>query len=177
MVVGISSTIVGSGCREVDNPVTKETAAAISGSIGILRAGAELREVRLSSLAEYSAANRIIMNAEATAYHEQALKARFLDFGERLRHRLLLASLLRSNDYIQAQRRRHELRDFAQTMEEFDVLITAGAASEAPRMDEDPFWNGLEKPSFTLPWNLPLSSAWVSGRKSFPFGADRRQAV
>ena len=142
--------------HEVDNPVTKETAAAISDSVGILRAGGgEVREVRLSSLAEYSAANRIIMNAEAAAYHEQALTARFLDFGERLRHRLLLASLLTSNDYIQAQRRRQELRrEFAQTMEEFDVLITAGAASEAPRMDEVPFWDGLEKPSFTLPWNL-----------------------
>ncbi|MGQ3215187.1 MAG: amidase [Shinella sp.] len=142
--------------HETDNPVSQETAAAISDSIEIFRAeGADVNEVRLSSLAEYSAANRIIMNAEAAAYHEQALKTRFLDFGERLRHRLLLASFLTSNDYIQAQRRRHELCDeFARTMETFDVLITAASASEAPLMEDVPFWDGLEKPSFTLPWNL-----------------------
>lgn len=142
--------------HENDNPVSAETAAAILNCIEILRSGgAEIGEVKLSSLAEYSAANRIIMNAEAAAYHEQTLKSRFLDFGERMRHRLLLASFLTSSDYIQAQRRRRELCDeFACVMEKFDVLVTAASASEAPLMEEVTFWDGLEKPSFTLPWNL-----------------------
>lgn len=142
--------------HERDNPVSEETAAAVSQAIEILRAGgAVVSDVKLSSLAEYSSANRVIMNAEAAAYHEQTLRSRFRDFGERLRHRLLLASFMTSNDYIQAQRRRRELCDeFARAMETVDVLITAASASEAPLIEDVPFWDGLEKPSFALPWNL-----------------------
>lgn len=139
-----------------DHVVSPETAAAIAQALEILRAdGADISDVKLSSLSEYSTTNRILMNAEAAAYHEQTLKSRPLEYGERLRNRLVLASLLTGNDYIQAQRRRRELcLEFAQAMQDFDVLITAATASEASPINEIPFWDGLEKPSFALPWNL-----------------------
>jgi len=142
--------------HERDNPVSQETAAAISDSLRILRSGgAVIEDVSLSSLSDYSAANRIIMNAEALAYHEQTIKTSFLEYGERMRNRMVLASFLSSSDYIQAQRRREELRaEFAAVMENFDVLVTAAVADEAPLIDQVPFWDGLEKPSFALPWNL-----------------------
>ena len=155
---GIRGLRVGviSHFHEQDNLVSQETAAAIAQAIDILRAeGAEIADVKLSPLSEYSSTNRILMNAEAGAYHEQTLKSRSLEYGERLRNRLVLASLLTGNDYIQAQRRRRELCvEFAQAMQGFDVLITAATASEASLIDEIPFWDGLEKPSFALPWNL-----------------------
>lgn len=152
---GLRVGVVGHFYRD-DYPVSPETATAISQTADILRAaGASIVEVKLSSLAEYSATTRILMNTEAAAYHEQTLKGRFLEFGERMRNRLFIASLLTSNDYVQAQRRRRELCDeFAQAMKHFDILLTAGSAFEAPLMDEVTFWDGLEKPSFAMPWNL-----------------------
>lgn len=141
---------------ETDNPVSEGTAKVIMQSLEILRdAGADLVEVKLSPLTEYSAANRIIMNCEAAAVHESTLKTRFADYGERMRSRLFVASLLSVNDYIQAQRRRRELTlELAEAMRGVDVVITAAAADEAPLIVDVPFWDGLEKPSFTLPWNL-----------------------
>lgn len=142
--------------HEHDNPVSAETAAAISDSLRILRSdGAVIENVSLSSLSDYSAANRIIMNAEALAYHEQTIKTSFLRYGERMRNRMLLASFISGSDYIQAQRRREELRmEFAATMSNFDIFVTAAVADEAPLINQVPFWDGLEKPSFALPWNL-----------------------
>ena len=142
--------------HEKDHPVSAETAAGIAECVDILRTGgADIAQVTLSPLSEYSTANRIIMNVEAAAYHEQHLKTRFHEYGERMRYRMLLASLISSSDYIQAQRRRRELcLKFANTMAKYEVLITAATAAEAPLMDEVTFWDGLEAPSFALPWNI-----------------------
>lgn len=142
--------------HEKDFPVSQPVLRAIEESIGILRAeGAEIRDVGLSPLSDYSAANKIIMNCEAAAIHEHSLKARFHDYSERMRYRLVLAGMLTANDYIQAQRRRRELGlELAQAMKSVDVVITATATGEAPVMDEVTLWDGLEKPSFTVPWNL-----------------------
>jgi aspartyl-tRNA(Asn)/glutamyl-tRNA(Gln) amidotransferase subunit A len=142
--------------HEKDFPASKPVLRAIDASVEILRAeGAETRDIHLSPLADYSAANKIIMNCEAAALHEQGLKARFWDYGERMRYRVLLGGMLAANDYIQAQRRRHELGlEFAEAMKTVDVVITATAAGEAPLIDEISLWDGLDKPSFIVPWNL-----------------------
>lgn len=142
--------------HETDFPVSASVLRAIDESIGILRAdGAEVREIRLSPLGDYSSANKIIMNCEAAALHEQSLKARFWDYGERMRYRVMLGSMLTGNDYIQAQRRRQELGlEFSEAMKTVDVVITATAAGEAPLIDDISLWDGLEKPSFIVPWNL-----------------------
>lgn len=160
--------------HEVDYPVSDETATSVSSCVDILKSGGtEISDVTLSSLSEYSAVSRIIMHAEAAAYHEQTLRRRFADYGERLRNRLLLASLLMSNDYIQAQRRRRELCfEFAQVMKNFDVVITAASAGEAPLMKDVGPWDGLEKPNFVAPWNLTGYPAIVTcagfGPKELP---------
>lgn len=142
--------------HETDFPVSAPVLRAIDESIGILRTGgAEIREIKLSPLGDYSSANKIIMNCEAAALHEQSLKARFWDYGERMRYRVMLGSMLTSNDYIQAQRRRQELGlEFADAMKTVDVVLTATAAGEAPLIDEVSLWDGLDKPSFIVPWNL-----------------------
>lgn len=142
--------------HEVDHPVSAGTRKAIDLSIDILRsAGAEVREVTLAPLAEYTAANRIIMNCEAAAVHAQWLKSRFFEYGERMRFRLALATMIGAPDYIQAQRRRRELSSgMAAVMAENDVVLTATSVGEAPLIAEVPFWDGLEVPSFTVPWNL-----------------------
>jgi aspartyl-tRNA(Asn)/glutamyl-tRNA(Gln) amidotransferase subunit A len=163
--------------HETDFPVSAPVLGAIDEALSILRdAGAEIRDVRLSPLSDYSAANKIIMNCEAAAIHEDCLRRRPQDYGERMRYRLILARMLTANDYIQAQRRRRELgRELAEAMKSLDVVITATAAGEIAAMDEIPLWDGLEKPSFTVPWNLTGFPAIAVGMGFGP-AATARQA-
>lgn len=142
--------------HEQDLPATSSVLSAIERSLNVLRAaGAEVSDVALSPLLDYSAANKIIMNCEAAAVHEADMNNKPQLYGALLRGRLIVASMLSSNDYLQAQRRRKELsHELATMMKTVDVLITATAVSEAPRMDEVTTWDGLVSPSFTAPWNL-----------------------
>ena len=141
---------------EGDSPVSSETRAGIEASLDVLRAeGAIIRDVTLSPLRAYSATNRVIMNAEAVAIHEQWLKSRSGEYSKRLRNRLVLATTLKSSDYIQALRRRRELcRELATAMADVDLLLTAVSGDEAPRIDEISPWDGLVGLNFAAPWNL-----------------------
>ncbi len=142
--------------HEVDHPVSAATRKVIDLSVEVLRSeGAEVRDVSLSKLTDYTAVNRIIMNCEAAAVHERWLRPRFWDYGERMRFRLALAGLIPATHYVQAQRRRRELsQELASLMAGVDVVLTATSVGEAPLMKDVPFWDGLEVPSFTVPWNL-----------------------
>ena len=39
-------------------------------------------------------------------------------------------------------------------MTELDILLTAGAPTEAPPIENMPKWSSLEKPGFTIPFNV-----------------------
>ncbi len=39
-------------------------------------------------------------------------------------------------------------------MADLDILITASAAAEAPKITDVPKWAMLEKPTFTMPFNV-----------------------
>ena len=142
--------------HEVDNPVSPATGKGIEDALDIFRAqGAEIRDVTLSPMMDYNAPGWVILTAEAYAVHEPWLKERFNDYGELLRDRLAFGALLRASDYVQAIRRRRVLcLEMQEAMAELDLLITASAVSEAPKIDEVPKWAMLEKPNFTMPFNL-----------------------
>jgi aspartyl-tRNA(Asn)/glutamyl-tRNA(Gln) amidotransferase subunit A len=142
--------------HEVDNPVSPATLQGIEDALAIFRSqGAEIRDVKLSSMMDYNAPGWVILTAEAYAVHEPWLKERFNDYGELLRDRLAFGALLKASDYVQALRRRRtlclEMRD---AMADVDVLITASAQAEAPKITEVPKWSMFEKPNFTMPFNL-----------------------
>jgi aspartyl-tRNA(Asn)/glutamyl-tRNA(Gln) amidotransferase subunit A len=142
--------------HEVDHPVSPATQRGIDGALEIFRAqGAEIRDVTLSPMMDYNAPGWLILTAEAYAVHEPWLKTRFNDYGELLRDRLAFGALMRAPDYVQALRRRRvlclEMRD---AMANFDLLITASAPGEAPKITEVPKWAMFEKPNFTMPFNL-----------------------
>jgi aspartyl-tRNA(Asn)/glutamyl-tRNA(Gln) amidotransferase subunit A len=142
--------------HEVDHPVSPATRQGIEDALDIFRSrGAEIRDVTLSPMMDYNAPGWLILTAEAYAVHEPWLKERFNDYGELLRDRLAFGALLRATDYVQALRRRRvlclELRD---AMADLDILITASAPGEAPKIHEVPKWAMLEKPNFTMPFNL-----------------------
>jgi aspartyl-tRNA(Asn)/glutamyl-tRNA(Gln) amidotransferase subunit A len=142
--------------HEVDNPASSATLKGIEDALTIFRSqGAEIRDVTLSPMMDYNAPGWLILTAEAYAVHEPWLKERFNDYGELLRDRLAFGALMRATDYVQALRRRRvlclEMRD---AMADLDILITASAPAEAPKIDEVPKWAMLEKPNFTMPFNL-----------------------
>src|SRR5262249_56909146 len=55
----------------------------------LAEAGAEISEITLPALQDFSACGQIILAAEAYAVHEQWLKERPQDYGARARERLL----------------------------------------------------------------------------------------
>ena len=142
--------------HEVDHPVSPATKQGIEDALDIFRAqGAEIRDVTLSPMMDYNAPGWLILTAEAYAVHEPWLKERFNDYGELLRDRLAFGALLPASAYIQALRRRRVLcQEMRDAMADLDILITASAPAEAPKIDEVPKWAMLEKPNFTMPFNL-----------------------
>ena len=142
--------------HETDNPVSPATKKGIDDALDIFKSqGAEIRDVTLTPMMDYNAPGWVILTAEAYAVHEPWLKERFNDYGELLRDRLAFGALLRATDYVQAIRRRRVLcEEMRDAMADLDILITASAPAEAPKINEVPKWGMFEKPNFTMPFNL-----------------------
>src|SRR3954447_20498004 len=142
--------------HEVDYKVSEGTQRGINAAISTLRElGAEIREVQLSPLQDWGACGSLISITErATAYEEWA-RTRLGDFGERVQRRLHLGALVSGVDYVQAVRRRRELRaELKAAMAGLDVVLTAAAQGEAPKIDAIPKWDTFAAPSFTMPFNV-----------------------
>jgi len=97
----------------------------------------------------------VISITERAAAYEEWSRTRLGDFSERVQRRLHLGALVSGVDYVQAVRRRRELRSELQAaMRDLDVVITAGAPGEAARMDADTEMGLFDKPNFTMPFNV-----------------------
>jgi aspartyl-tRNA(Asn)/glutamyl-tRNA(Gln) amidotransferase subunit A len=146
---------------ETDNRVNDATLKGINDALAQFRAmGAEVRDVTLSPMADYHACGFLILVAEAYALHEPWLKSRFNDYGESFRDRIALGGFIRAADYVAAIRKRRLLcLELKAAMADLDILVSASAATEAPRITEVPKWATLEKPSFTMPFNVTGSPA------------------
>jgi aspartyl-tRNA(Asn)/glutamyl-tRNA(Gln) amidotransferase subunit A len=142
--------------HETDHPVSAATLKGIEAATEFFRKeGAEVRDVTLPPLAEFNACGWAILLTEAWAVHETWMKRDPSLYGELLRHRLVLGALLSAADYMAAQKKRLEL--IARTEAAAagcDILVTAAAPAEAPRFDAVPIWAFLEKPNFTVPFNV-----------------------
>ena len=157
--------------HETDRPVSPAVQAGIDRAVDIWRAqGAEIRDVTLPSLLDFQAANYIILTAEAFALHEPWMRERFNDYGELLRDRMVYGGLFAATDYVQALRFRRELcAAVAAASADVDLLLTAGAPAEAPRIDADPEmgqdWpNPVSPRRSTSPAGPPCASAPASAR-------------
>jgi aspartyl-tRNA(Asn)/glutamyl-tRNA(Gln) amidotransferase subunit A len=99
--------------------------------------GAEVREINLPPLHDFSACGQIMLAAEAYAVHARWLKERPQDYGARARERLLAGAALTAADYIQAMRWRLQLRDrTAAAFKNIDVAVTASSMDPACRIDD-----------------------------------------
>ncbi len=142
--------------HEVDHKVSEGTQRGIDAALGTFRdLGAELREVQLSPLQDWAACGSLISMTERAAAYEEWSRTRLGDFSERLRSRLLLGALVTGVDYVQAVRRRRELRaELQQAMARLDVVLTATQPAEAAKIDAVPKWDLFDKPGFTMPFNV-----------------------
>ncbi|MGE5271423.1 MAG: amidase [Thiohalocapsa sp.] len=142
--------------HERDNVVNAATRAAIDAAVNAFEGlGCAVREVSLSPLADWAACGMTIMQAEAYAIHEHHLQTRFADYGEIFRDRMVLAGLVTAGDYVQALRRRRELAaELDRAFADLDLVMTAAAPSEAPKIDEVGKFAMFERPSLTIPFNV-----------------------
>jgi aspartyl-tRNA(Asn)/glutamyl-tRNA(Gln) amidotransferase subunit A len=142
--------------HETDYPVEPAVQAGIDHALTAFRSlGATVSDVVVSPLQDWHACGSLISITERAAAYEEWARTRLGDFSERVRRRLHLGALVSGVDYVQAVRRRREMRSELQAaMRELDVVITAGAPGEAARMDAIPRWDLFDKPNFTMPFNV-----------------------
>lgn len=142
--------------HETEAPVSPATAAAIETAARIFAdLGATVRSVTLPPLGTFWAAGMTLLVGEAFALHAPWLRAQRGAYGAILRERLMLGALVTAEDLVAAQRQRRALAgQVAAAMAEVDLLLTAAAAGEAPRLDAVDPWVSFRTPSLTLPFNL-----------------------
>ena len=142
--------------HEQDARVTPATLRGIDAAVDALAGqGAVVADVTLSPLQDWMACGSLISITERCTAYEEWAQTRLGDFGERVRGRLMLGAFVTGTDYVQALRLRRELRaEIAMAATDCDILITAAAPGEAPRMDAVPAWDNFARPSFTIPFNV-----------------------
>src|SRR3954447_26582152 len=146
---------------ERDNEANAATRKAIEAAAQkFAELGCSIHDVTLSPLGDWASCGVLMMLAEAYTIHEHNLQQRFTDYGEIFRDRMVLAGLITAADYIQALRRRRELvAELDRAMADLDLVMTAAAPSEAPRIEEVGKFAIMERPSLTMPFNVTGSPA------------------
>jgi aspartyl-tRNA(Asn)/glutamyl-tRNA(Gln) amidotransferase subunit A len=121
----------------VDMPAEPEVTAALEHVARILQMeGADVREVRLPTLNEFGAVNRVILQSEAWAIHGPWLRERPGDYGQLARRRLMAGAFFAAGDYVHAQRRRLEMiAEVEAVLREVDVLLCASSMDPPCRID------------------------------------------
>ena len=117
--------------------------------------GAEIEEVAVSPLIDWHAVGRVLVPAEAFAIHEERLQTSWDEYGRLARNRLMLGSLFRAVDYIQAQRRRTELlAELEAVLARCDAVVTTGMLTPAPPLDDTEPFPFIDVPTIGIPFNL-----------------------
>ncbi len=124
--------------HETDLPAHPEVSAGLDNVARTLqRLGAEIREVRLPTLGEFGAVNRIILQSEAWAIHGPWLRERPGDYGQLARRRLMAGAFMTAGDYVQAARRRLEMIAAVEdALRQVDALLCASAMDPPSRIED-----------------------------------------
>jgi aspartyl-tRNA(Asn)/glutamyl-tRNA(Gln) amidotransferase subunit A len=124
--------------HETDLPADPEVTAGLEHVARTLEAaGAEIRDIRLPTLGEFGAVNRIILQSEAWAIHGPWLRERPGDYGRLARRRLLPGAFIGAGDYVQAARRRLEMiAAVEESLRNVDVLLCASAMDPPSRIED-----------------------------------------
>lgn len=140
------------GDDQAEEPVQQAMAAAVETLQGL---GATVEPLQLSPIQTYHACNMVLMMGEAMALHEPFVRATPEKYGEIFRDRMMLASVLTAQDYVQAARLRRSLAAEVQAQfGQYDVLLTAGGWGPAPPIDQMSPLYVFQRPLLTSPFNV-----------------------
>ncbi|MFY9136639.1 amidase [Zwartia sp.] len=99
--------------------------------------GAEVNDMTLPSLQEFSAAQKIILMSEGWAIHAQNLRERPQDYAEMSRRKLMCGAFLSAGDYVQAMQMRGALIDRVNhAFKNVDILLAANSLDPACRIED-----------------------------------------
>ena len=124
--------------HETDMPAHPEVTAALEEVARVLQtAGAEVSNVTLPSLNEFSGINRVILCSEAWSIHAPWLRERPGDYGKLARRRLMPGAFMAAGDYVGSQRRRTQvIAAVEDVLRDVDVILCASSMDPASRMDD-----------------------------------------
>ena len=126
-----------------------------NGGAVLAELGAEVETVEVSPLIDWHAVGRVLVPAEAFAIHEERLQTNWKTYGRLARNRLMLGSLFRAVDYIQAQRRRTELlAELEAVFARYDIVVTTGMLTPTPPFDDTEPFPFIDVPTIGIPFNL-----------------------
>jgi aspartyl-tRNA(Asn)/glutamyl-tRNA(Gln) amidotransferase subunit A len=127
--------------------------------------GATLVEVTLPYYDEVNTAQMVTMSAEALAYHQVDLQARWADYFASTRSFMALGALASAADYVQAQRvRRGAQQGLQAVFADVDLIVgpTLAVGSQPYADFETPGWLGrFMKTVFTPYWDATGNPALV----------------
>jgi aspartyl-tRNA(Asn)/glutamyl-tRNA(Gln) amidotransferase subunit A len=116
-----------------DPPIEAATRQAMA---TLAQAGAQLVEVALPNAKLAEPIGWMVMYAECASLHEGTMD-RLEEHGKEFREFLVSAQFVSAADYLKGLRARRVVQqDFESAFDKVDVLITPGAISVAPRLDD-----------------------------------------
>ncbi|MDI1284758.1 MAG: amidase [Reyranella sp.] len=140
---------------ETESPLTPATKAAFDAALDVFRGlGATVRPVVLPSLQQYDDAKKTIAVAELFTIHGKDLRTRPELFGASLRYRIIAGSLVRAEEYIQAQRLRTDLARAMQKVMATVDLVMLPTSEPAGKLEPVPPSSLFSKVSFMTPFNV-----------------------
>ncbi|MBI3668150.1 MAG: Asp-tRNA(Asn)/Glu-tRNA(Gln) amidotransferase subunit GatA [Acidobacteria bacterium] len=115
-----------------------EAEAAVRAAIQVLRGlGAEMEEVEIQGIEDFTVLSRLILMPEATALHRARLKTRRADFGPDVLALLDQGQFILATDYLDAQRRRRQLvRGLDRLFDRVQAIVTPTTPTTAPKIGE-----------------------------------------
>jgi aspartyl-tRNA(Asn)/glutamyl-tRNA(Gln) amidotransferase subunit A len=133
---GIAGLRVGVPANYFSERVHEDVAGAVREAIGVLEGlGAQLREVTIPYADQVLAAEWGILLPEASAYHQETLRAKGDLYTDDVRLFLEVGELVLATDYIKALRVRTLMQQgWAAMFDDIDVLVTPGMPVAAPEV-------------------------------------------
>lgn len=132
----------------------------------LANAGADVAEISLpESFATAHSSQRIVMNTECAAFHEEFFRHRADEYAPRIRASIEVGMMIPGVRYLQAQRLRRQFRkDMVDMVKQVDVVLTPATTAPAPRdltttgdaIFQVP-WTSSGLPSIALPSGLSES--------------------
>jgi aspartyl-tRNA(Asn)/glutamyl-tRNA(Gln) amidotransferase subunit A len=147
--------------HETDMKADDEISASVDEAARhFAKLGAEVREIQVPSLNDFTAVGRIISAAEGWAVHADWVRTQPESYGALTRRRLVSGAFVTSEDYIKAQRQRGRLiRRMAETFNEVDLLLTASSMDLPPLLEDEKAYSWAASRHARTPFNVTGSPA------------------